>query len=598
MTDTLSTLRDTFGFDGFRPGQEEIVDAAMAGEDLLAIMPTGGGKSLCFQLPAIVREGLTVVVSPLIALMRGQVAQMREIGVAARSMSSGNTTEENALAMTEAEDGALDMLYLSPERLARHGMKAFLKRIGVTMIAVDEAHCVSQWGHDFRPEYRMIGEVRDALGGVQILAFTATADELTRKDIGDKLFATPPRTFLRGFDRPNIGLAMTPRANGKKQLLDFLGRHKGQSGIVYCQSRKRVEDTADHLRKSGIDARAYHAGLDPQSRGDTQDAFLREDGIVVVATVAFGMGIDKPDVRFVFHMDLPKNIEGYYQEIGRSGRDGLPATAHLLYGMGEVRQYRQWIDESDAGEDQKRIERQKLTALVGLCETTQCRRTALLGYFGEAAGGCGNCDICRGEVETIDGLILAQKALSVILRTREIFGMEHLITVLRGEKNPMTEKHGHADLPTFGVGADVSKADWRSIFRQIYAAGFAAVDVENYSRWVVTEEGWRVLRGQVAVTLRKPGKAANSRETGIEMNEADTALFDELKALRRELANERDVPAYVIFADRTLIEMASLAPTDPDGLRGVHGVGEKKIERYGKEFLSRIRQHKQKSAAA
>lgn len=444
----------------------------------------------------------------------------------------------------------------------------------------------------------MIGEVRDALGGVQILAFTATADELTRKDIGDKLFATPPRTFLRGFDRPNIGLAMTPRANGKKQLLDFLGRHKGQSGIVYCQSRKRVEDTAEHLRKSGIDARAYHAGLDPQSRGDTQDAFLREDGIVVVATVAFGMGIDKPDVRFVFHMDLPKNIEGYYQEIGRSGRDGLPATAHLLYGMGEVRQYRQWIDESDAGEDQKRIERQKLTALVGLCETTQCRRTALLGYFGEAAGGCGNCDICRGEVETIDGLILAQKALSVILRTREIFGMEHLITVLRGEKNPMTEKHGHADLPTFGVGADVSKADWRSIFRQIYAAGFAAVDVENYSRWVVTEEGWRVLRGQVAVTLRKPGKAANSRETGIEMNEADTALFDELKALRRELANERDVPAYVIFADRTLIEMASLAPTDPDGLRGVHGVGEKKIERYGKEFLSRIRQHKQKSAAA
>ncbi len=598
MTDTLSTLRDTFGFDGFRPGQEEIVDAAMAGEDLLAIMPTGGGKSLCFQLPAIVREGLTVVVSPLIALMRGQVAQMREIGVAARSMSSGNTAEENALAMTEAEDGALDMLYLSPERLARHGMKAFLKRIGVTMIAVDEAHCVSQWGHDFRPEYRMIGEVRDALGGVQILAFTATADELTRKDIGDKLFTTPPRTFLRGFDRPNIGLAMTPRANGKKQLLDFLGRHKGQSGIVYCQSRKRVEDTADHLRKSGIDARAYHAGLDPQSRGDTQDAFLREDGIVVVATVAFGMGIDKPDVRFVFHMDLPKNIEGYYQEIGRSGRDGLPATAHLLYGMGEVRQYRQWIDESDAGEDQKRIERQKLTALVGLCETTQCRRTALLGYFGEAAGGCGNCDICRGEVETIDGLILAQKALSVILRTREIFGMEHLITVLRGEKNPMTEKHGHADLPTFGVGADVSKADWRSIFRQIYAAGFAAVDVENYSRWVVTEEGWRVLRGQVAVTLRKPGKAANSRETGIEMNEADTALFDELKALRRELANERDVPAYVIFADRTLIEMASLAPTDPDGLRGVHGVGEKKIERYGKEFLSRIRQHKQKSAAA
>jgi len=598
MTDTLATLHNTFGFDGFRPGQEEIVDAAMAGEDLLAIMPTGGGKSLCFQLPAIVREGLTVVVSPLIALMRGQVAQMRELGVAARSMSSGNTSDENALAMTEAEDGALDMLYLSPERLARHGMVSFLKRIGVTMIAVDEAHCVSQWGHDFRPEYRMIGEVRDALGGVQVLAFTATADELTRKDIEEKLFTAKPRTFLRGFDRPNISLAMTPRNNGKKQLLDFLERHKGESGIIYCQSRKKVEDTAEHLRKNGVDARAYHAGLEPQTRSDTQDAFLREDGLVVVATVAFGMGIDKPDVRFVFHMDLPKNIEGYYQEIGRGGRDGLPASAHLLYGMGEVRQYRQWIDESDAQEDQKRIERQKLTALVGLCETTQCRRTALLGYFGEAASGCGNCDICRGEVETIDGTVLAQKALSVILRTREIFGMEHLITVLRGERNPMCDKHGHADLPTFGVGADVTKADWRSIFRQVYAAGYASVDVENYSRWTVTEEGWKVLRGQQPVTLRKPGRVTKTRDQSMEMSEADAELLDDLKSLRRDLAKERDVPAYVIFADRTLIEMASIAPVDTNGLRDVHGVGDKKIERYGAAFLSRIKAHRQRSAAA
>jgi ATP-dependent DNA helicase RecQ len=598
MTDPITTLRDTFGFDRFRPGQQEIVDAAMAGEDLLAIMPTGGGKSLCFQLPAIVRDGLTVVVSPLIALMRGQVAQMRELGVAARSMSSGNTSEENALAMKEAEDGALDMLYLSPERLARHGMKAFLKRIGVTAIAVDEAHCVSQWGHDFRPEYRMIGEVRDHLGGVQVLAFTATADELTRKDIEDKLFTAAPRTFLRGFDRPNISLAMTPRDNGRKQLLTFLAQHKGESGIVYCQSRKRVEDTAEHLRKNGVDARAYHAGLDPQTRSDTQDAFLREDGIVVVATVAFGMGIDKPDVRFVFHMDLPKNIEGYYQEIGRGGRDGLPASAHLLYGMGEVRQYRQWIDEGDAGEEQKRIERQKLNALVGLCETTRCRRTSLLGYFGEDAGGCGNCDVCRGEVETIDGTVMAQKALSVILRTRELCGMEHLITVLRGERNEMCDKHGHASLKTFGVGADVSKADWRTVFRQLDAMGYADVDVENYHRWTVTETGWHVLRGEETVTLRKPGKPSRStREAAPEMSETDAALLDDLKTLRRELAKERDVPAYVIFADRTLIEMAARGPLDTDGLRAVHGVGEKKIERYGDAFLKRIKTHKQKSAA-
>jgi ATP-dependent DNA helicase RecQ len=604
MTDPLAILRDTFGFDGYRPGQEEIVDAALAGEDLLAIMPTGGGKSLCFQLPAITRKGLTVVVSPLIALMRGQVAQMRELGVAARALSSGNTSEENALAMTEAEDGALDLLYLSPERLARHGMVAFLKRLDVRTIAVDEAHCVSQWGHDFRPEYHLIGEVRDALagrngGGVQVIAFTATADAMTRADIAERLFTAPPRTFLRGFDRPNISLAMTPRNNGRKQLTDFLARHKGESGIVYCQSRKRVEETAAHLRAEGLDARAYHAGLPPEVRGATQDAFLREDGVVVVATVAFGMGIDKPDVRFVFHFDLPKNIEGYYQEIGRAGRDGLPATAHLLYGMGEVRQYRQWIDEGDAPEAQKKIERQKLNALVGLCESTRCRRTALLGYFGDEAGDCGNCDFCRGEVETIDGTILAQKALSVILRTREMFGMEHLITVLRGEKNEMCDRHGHASLPTFGVGADVSKAEWRSIFRQVYAIGHAEIDVENYNRWLVTEAGWRVLRGQESVTLRKPVKGKASRTTAaIDTSDADAALLDDLKALRRDLARERDVPAYVIFADRTLIEMASRIPGDEAALRAIHGIGEKKIETYGTVFLDRIRQHRERGEAA
>lgn len=595
--DPIEKLRHVFGFEGFRPGQEEIVMAALAGEDVLAIMPTGGGKSLCFQLPAIVRDGLTVVVSPLIALMRGQVAQMREAGVAARSLNSGNEDSENQIAMQEAEDGTLKLLYVSPERLARPGMIAFLKRVGLTAIAVDEAHCVSQWGHDFRPEYRLIGETRDALGGVQVLAFTATADAMTRKDIVEKLFSAPPRVFLHGFDRPNISLAMTPRSTGRKQLADFLDRHKGQSGIVYCQSRKRVDETADFLAKQGIDARAYHAGMPPEQRSRCQDAFLREDGVVVVATVAFGMGIDKPDVRFVFHMDLPKNIEGYYQEIGRAGRDGLPATAHGLYGMGEVRQYRQWIDESDAPDQQKRIERQKLSTLVAYCEAITCRRVTLLAYFEENAQPCGNCDVCRGEVETVDGTVPAQKALSAILRTRQLFGMEHLITVLRGEHNEMSDKHGHATLPTFGIGADTSKAEWRSIFRQVYAAGFAHIDMENYGRWSVTDSGWQVLRGETQVMLRKPPKSVKrSDRAPVDTSGADDDVLAALKALRRRLAGERNVPAYVIFADRTLIEMASALPATRAEMSKLHGIGDKKLDTFGDIFLDEIRANARASA--
>ena len=588
-SDPVDTLNHVFGFDGFRPGQQEIVDAALANEDVLAIMPTGGGKSLCFQLPALIRDGLTVVVSPLIALMHGQVAQMREAGVPARSLNSSNEDSENHIAMQEAEEGSLKLLYLSPERLARPGTIAFLKRVGVTAIAVDEAHCVSQWGHDFRPEYRLIGETRDALGGVQILAFTATADEMTRRDIVERLFTSPPRVFLRGFDRPNIGLAMTPRANGRKQLTDFLTRHKGQSGIIYCQSRKKVEETADFLAGNGIDARAYHAGLPAEQRRACQDAFLREEAVVVVATVAFGMGIDKPDVRFVFHMDLPKNIEGYYQEIGRAGRDGLPATAHGLYGMGEVRQYRQWIDESDAPDEQKRIERQKLSTLVAYCEAITCRRVTLLAYFGENADACGNCDVCRGEVETIEGTVQAQKALSVILRTREMFGMEHLITVLRGEHTEMSDRHGHATLPTFGVGVDVSKAEWRSIFRQVYAAGFASIDMENYGRWQVTERGWEVLRGQLPVMLRKPPKKTRNERAPVDASGADDSVLAALKALRRQLADERNVPAYIIFGDRTLIEMASALPSNREEMSRIHGIGDRKLDNFGDAFLDEIR---------
>ena len=593
MENAVETLRDVFGFDGFRPGQEEIVRAAMDGEDVLAIMPTGGGKSLCYQLPALLRDGVTVVISPLIALMRGQVAQMRELGIAARSLNSANDDSENALAIQEAEAGELRLLYLSPERLARPGTVALLRRVGVTAIAVDEAHCVSQWGHDFRPEYRAIGGVREQLNGVQVLAFTATADALTRKDIEERLFPAAPRVFLRGFDRPNISLAMTPRANGRKQLLDFLAAHRGESGIVYCQSRRRVEETADFLKSEGVDAAAYHAGFPPEQRNAVQDRFLGEDGVVVVATVAFGMGIDKPDVRFVFHMDLPKNIEGYYQEIGRAGRDGLPAAAHGLYGMGEVRQYRQWIDQGDASDEQKRIERGKLSTLVAFCEALTCRRVTLLAYFGEEAGPCGNCDLCRGEVETVEGTVEAQKALSAMVRTREVFGMQHLIAILRGEKTENVQKHGHDALPTFGVGAETPKTQWQGIFRQLDAAGLANVDPSaEYASWKVTEAGWKVLKGEATVTLRKPSRAKSSDRAArvpVDASGADEDVLAALKALRVGLARERNVPAYVIFPDRTLIEMATDLPRDREALGRIHGVGGRKLESFGEAFLDEIR---------
>ena len=601
--DPREPLKQVFGFDSFRPGQEEIVAAALDGRDLLAIMPTGGGKSLCFQLPALMRDGLCVVVSPLIALMRDQVAQLRDYGVPAAALNSGNEPGENRAIMAAAHEGRLKLLYISPERLALEGTLDFLRQVGVTLLAVDEAHCVSQWGHDFRPEYRLIGEMREALGGVQTLAFTATADALTRDDIAGRLFATPPQVFLRGFDRPNIRLAMRPRDNARRQLLAFLAGHRGENGIVYCLSRKRVEETADFLRSEGWPAEAYHAGLDKEARAQRQDRFQQEDGLIVVATVAFGMGVDKPDVRFVFHLDLPKNIEGYYQEIGRAGRDGLPAAAMALYGMGEVRQYRQWIEESEAPDEQKRIERQKLSALVALCEAPRCRRVSLLAYFGETAEPCGHCDLCEGAVETFDGTRDAQMALSAIVRTRELFGMEHLISVLRGEVTEMVTKHRHDELPTFGVGTQHSRKAWRAVYRQLYAAGYANMDMARYGRWTVTEAGWRVLRSQEEVQLRRDALAAadatgsaRKRAPRPDLDDlsarADATLLAALKDLRRNLAREKGVPAYVIFPDRTLLEIAAAQPHDLDALGALHGVGAKKLTQYGEAFLDLIRKRR------
>lgn len=587
-------LHEVFGFQNFKPGQEEIVAAVAGGEEVLGVMPTGGGKSLCYQLPALMRPGVTIVVSPLIALMRDQVAALRALGVAAGAVNSNNDGAENRRLLGRAVGGDIKLLYISPERLASVETIEILRDAPITMMAVDEAHCVSQWGHDFRPEYRLLGDVRRDLEIRQTVAFTATADEITRKDIAERLFRGEPRVFVRSFDRPNISLAMTARQDGRAELTAFLKAHEGESGVVYCQSRRKVDETAAFLAAKGLRAVPYHAGLEREERDHNQDIFLREDGVIVVATVAFGMGVDKPDVRFVFHMDLPKNIESYYQEIGRAGRDGLPATAHALYGFGEIRQFRQWVEAADTTPEQKAIENAKINALVSLCEAPTCRRVVLLDYFGETSSPCGNCDLCNGKVEVFDATILAQKALSAVVRTRERFGVEHLINVLRGETSEKIEQHGHDKLPTFGVGKDQSKKAWRSIFRQLGVIGYAGADAERFGGWRITPSGWRVLKGEEKVTLRKDALSLKDKTVKAAPDlptDYDAALLDELKALRRTLADERSVPAYVIFSDRTLIELAARVPQSLDEMRGIHGIGERKLKELAPDFLTVLRQH-------
>ncbi len=592
--DAEAILGDVFGFQAFRPGQEEIVRAVAAGAEVLGVMPTGGGKSLCYQLPALMRPGVTIVVSPLIALMRDQVSALRALGIAAAAVNSNNDSAENRRILARAVEGEIKLLYISPERLSSVETIEALRDAPITMMAVDEAHCVSQWGHDFRPEYRLLGEVRRDLDIHQTVAFTATADKITRDDIAERLFSGQPKVFVRSFDRPNISLAMTARQDGRAELTRFLKAHEGESGIIYCQSRRRVDETAQFLVAKGLRAVPYHAGLERTERDKNQDIFLREDGVIVVATVAFGMGVDKPDVRFVFHMDMPKNIESYYQEIGRAGRDGLPATAHALYGFGEIRQFRQWIEGSETTPEQKAVEHAKVNALVSLCEAPTCRRVVLLGYFGEQSEPCGNCDLCGGKVETFDATVLAQKALSAVARTRERFGVEHLINVLRGETSDKIVQHGHDKLPTFGVGKDQSKSSWRSIFRQLGVIGYAAADAERFGGWRLSEAGWRVLKGQEKVTLRKDAlslKDKTAKAAPDLPSDYDAALLERLRALRRTLADERSVPAYVIFSDRTLIEMAARVPMSLDEMRGLHGIGERKLADLAPAFLEEVRRH-------
>ncbi|WP_083659974.1 DNA helicase RecQ [Acuticoccus yangtzensis] len=588
-------LHEVFGFSEFRPGQREIVDAVMAGEDVLAVMPTGGGKSLCYQLPALLKPGVTIVVSPLIALMRDQVMSLQAQGVAAAALNSSNDWDANRRTLHRAINGTLKLLYISPERLAHAETLERLREAPISLIAVDEAHCVSQWGHDFRPEYRQIGAVRKDLGIKQTVAFTATADKMTREDIAERLFEGERKVFLRSFDRPNISLAMSQRdEGGRQQFVAFLKAHAGEAGVVYCQSRKKVDETAAFLASRGFNAVPYHAGLTREERDHNQDVFVKGDGVIVVATVAFGMGVDKPDVRFVFHMNLPKNIESYYQEIGRAGRDGLPASAHALYGFGEIRQYRQWIEGSEAPPHIIEVENQKLNALVRMFEAPNCRRVQLLAYFGETAEPCGNCDTCNGRVETFDATVLAQKALSAVARTRERFGTEHLIAVLRGERTEKVEKHGHDTLKTFGVGADQSKKSWKSIFRQLEGLGLAGPDADDYHAWKITAAGWQVLKGETPVLLRKDTMSLKDKPAPVAKDKPlptdyDAALFEALKVLRRQLASERGIPPYMIFQDRTLMEMAARAPETSGELRGIHGIGERKLNDYGPAFLEVIR---------
>ncbi|WP_434615334.1 DNA helicase RecQ [Tabrizicola sp. M-4] len=590
MSDPETLLRSVFGFPGFRPGQAEIVEAVTAGRNTLAIMPTGGGKSLCFQLPALCREGVTVVISPLIALMRDQVRALRAAGVEAGALTSGNTDEETEDVFAAMDEGRLKLLYIAPERLASAATLPMLRRIGVRLIAVDEAHCVSQWGHDFRPDYLRIGEVRRALG-VPLAAFTATADEETRGEIVTRLFdGVQPETFLRGFDRPNIHLAFAVKDNPRTQILRFAAARKGQSGIVYCATRAKTETLAQALGEAGHAACFYHGGMEAEARRQVEARFQREDGLIVVATIAFGMGIDKPDIRWVAHADLPKSIEGYYQEIGRAGRDGAAAETMTLYGPDDIRLRRSQIDEGLAPPDRKAADHARLNALLGLAEAVGCRRQVLLGYFGEHAAPCGNCDLCDRPAVLFDATEAVRKALSAILRTGEWFGSGHLIDILTGQATDKVRERGHDKLPTFAVGRELTKAAWGAVFRQMMGRDLVRPDPERHGALRMTDAARPILRGEESITLRKDTVDAARPAVAVKalVSDEDAPLLSALKAKRRALAEAQGVPAYVVFPDRTLIEMAEKRPATMDEMAGITGVGAKKLESYGAEFLAVI----------
>ena len=590
QAEKMRVLKSAFGFDAFRPGQERVIDALLAGRDVLAVMPTGAGKSLCYQAPALVMGGLTIVVSPLIALMEDQVAGLRLDGVAAEAIHSGRSRDDNVASWRRVASGEARLLYLAPERLMTERMLAALARIEVSLIAIDEAHCISQWGHSFRAEYLALGRARDSLPKCRMIALTATADQSTRDDILAKLFASGAETFVAGFDRPNIQLCVQDKRDAGAAIERYVAAREGMSGIVYRISRKKVEETAGRLKAAGVKAFAYHAGLEASERASAQETFLAENGVVMVATVAFGMGIDKSDVRYVVHGDVPGSLEAYYQEIGRAGRDGAPAEALMLYGLEDIRTRRRFVDEQDSGPDRKRVESRRLDALVGFCETTSCRRQTLLAYFGETTKPCGNCDVCLDPPEVIDGTAEARLLLSLVSATGQRFGAAHIVALAVGHESETVTARGHDRLDGFGKGADRPSAEWRAIVRQLVAVHALEVEAGAYGGLTLTQKGMRILSGEERVAIAKPREKKRERRrmtaeaAGPEGVDGD--LLARLKALRRELAVSRAVPAYVVFADRTLIEMAATRPQTPDELSRVKGVGAAKLEAFGDAFLA------------
>ena len=602
-------LHTVFGYPAFRGDQEAIVDHLIGGGDALVLMPTGGGKSLCFQIPALAREGTAIVVSPLIALMQDQVEALLQLGVKAAFLNS--TLDARSASQLEQRllNGELDLLYVAPERLLTARFIDLLGRTHISLFAIDEVHCVSQWGHDFRPEYRQLSILHERFPDVPRIALTATADAPTRKEIVERLALESARQFVASFDRPNIRYRVVQKNEPRKQLLEFLEGHEGDAGIIYCLSRKKVEETAAFLVANGVQALPYHAGLDTAVRSTNQQRFLKEEGVVMVATIAFGMGIDKPDVRFVAHMDLPKSMEGYYQETGRAGRDGAPANAWLTYGMADVVMLRQMVDNGEASEERKRVERQKLDALLGYCESTRCRRQTLLQYFGELmATSCGNCDNCLEPPATWDGTTAAQKALSVVYRTGQRFGVVHLTDVLLGKSTERVQQFGHDQLSTFGVGCDLSELAWRGVFRQLAASGLLAVDVEGFGGLKLTAESRDVLKGGRTVTFRveevkKAARKAKAAKGGMRelpsggragkgsVKPQDERLWEALREERLKFSREQNVPPYVIFHDATLLDMLKRRPKNLTEFATVSGVGSHKLDRYGKAFLAVLAAH-------